>query len=144
MITQKLQKVNQQFNIDSSRWWLIAAEKNFENKVKRFLTEQGCYYIKTHGDKFSRKGTPDLIINCNGFFVAAELKASNGKPSELQLYHVDQIKKSGGIAMVLYPNGFEGFQKLIKFLKTYKTIGEDVVYYADIIENHSKWEKSRG
>lgn len=106
----------------------MAAEKNFETKVKKFLTEQGCYYIKTHGDKFSRKGTPDLIINCNGFFVAAELKAANGKPSELQLYHVDQIKKSGGIALILYPNGYEDFKKLIKFLKTYEPIGKELLY----------------
>lgn len=69
-----------------------------------------------------------MIINCNGFFVAAELKASNGKPSELQLYHVEQIKKSGGIAMVLYPAGYEDFQKLIKLLKTYEPINKEILY----------------
>ncbi len=110
------------------RWWTIAAEKQFENKIKAFLKQQGCYYIKTHGDRFSKKGTPDLIINCNGFFVAAELKAPNGVASELQKYHVEEIKKAGGIALILYPSGYEDFTKLIKFLKTYESIGSDLVY----------------
>lgn len=116
----------------------MASEKQFEEKVKKFLKEQGCYYIKTHGDRFSKKGTPDLIICCNGFFLGVELKAATGKPSELQLYHVDQIKDSGGIAQVLYPKDFEDFKKLIKFLKTRTTIGKDVVYYSNIVENHLK------
>lgn len=106
----------------------MAAEKNFENKVKDYLKQQGCYFIKTHGDRFSKIGTPDLLINCNGFFIGCELKAPNGKPSELQLYHIDQIIKSGGLAMVLYPKDFDRFKKLIEFLKSYEPIGKDVVY----------------
>jgi hypothetical protein len=49
--------------------------------------------------------------------VAVEVKAKNGKPSELQLYNIEQIKKAGGIALVLYPNQFETFKKLILSLK---------------------------
>lgn len=105
----------------------IASEKVFETKVKKFLKEQGCYFIKTHGDRFSKVGTPDLLVCCNGFFLGVELKAPNGKPSELQLYHVDQINKCGGIGLVLYPSGYDKFKKLIRFLKQYEPIGKDVV-----------------
>lgn len=100
----------------------------FENKVKKFLDQQGCYYIKTHGDRFSKVGTPDLIINCNGFFLGVELKAEKGKPSELQKHHIQLIKNAGGIGLILYPSGYESFQKLIQFLKGYEPIGKDVVY----------------
>lgn len=106
----------------------MAGEKNFENKVKKFLDDEGCYFIKTHGDRFSKKGTPDLLINCNGFFIGCELKAPNGKASELQKHHIQLIKNSGGIGLILYPSGYEEFKKLIKFLKTYEPIGKDVVY----------------
>ena len=116
----------------------MAAEKQFEEKVKKFLKEQGCYYIKTHGDRFSKKGTPDLIICCNGYFLGIELKAPTGKTSVLQVYHLNQIKQSGGIANVLYPKDFEDFKDLIKYLKTRSTIGDDVVYYTDIVEKHPK------
>lgn len=34
-----------------------------------------------------------------------------GKPTPLQLYNIEQIKKSGGQAFVLRPNGFEKFKK---------------------------------
>lgn len=103
----------------------MAEEKNFENKVKRFLEEEGCYFIKTHGDRFTKKGTPDLLICCNGFFVGCELKASNGKPSELQLYHVDSIKKAGGIATILYPKDFDQFKRIVWKLKESGSIGKE-------------------
>ena len=45
--------------------------------------------------------------------MAIEVKAANGKPSELQLYNIEAIKKAGGIAIVLYPKDFEMFKNLI-------------------------------
>lgn len=88
----------------------MASEKAFENKVKTFLKSMGAYFIKTHGDRFSRVGTPDILACLNGRFVAVEVKAENGKPSELQLYHIKQIKESGGIAYILYPKDFDKFK----------------------------------
>ena len=101
------------------RWVkLMANEKNFENKIKKFLKDQNCYFIKYWGGgQFTKSGVPDLLICCNGYFVAVEVKAENGKPSDLQLYNIEQIKKAGGIAMVLYPNQFEEFKKIIFLLK---------------------------
>ena len=72
----------------------MAQEKNYENKVKDYLKSIGSYFIKTHGDRFSKSGTPDIVACVNGHFVAAEVKAENGKPSELQLYHLEQIIKN--------------------------------------------------
>ena len=96
----------------------IAKEKNFENKIKKFLKDQDCYFIKYWGGgQFTKSGVPDLLICCNGYFVAVEVKAENGKPSDLQLWNIEQIKKAGGIAMVLYPNQFEDFKKVIVSLK---------------------------
>lgn len=96
----------------------MACEKQFENKIKKFLKEQNCYYIKYWGGgQFTKSGVPDLLICCNGYFVAVEVKAENGKPSELQLYNIDEIKKAGGFAMILYPNQFDNFKKFIKLLK---------------------------
>ena len=86
-------------------------EKVFENKIKAYLKSIGAYFIKTHGDRFSRVGTPDIIACVNGHFVAVEVKAENGKPSDLQLYHIQQIKKAGGYGVILYPKDFENFKK---------------------------------
>ena len=96
----------------------MAGEKLFENKIKAYLKSIGAYFIKTHGDRFSKIGTPDIIACVNGHFVAVEVKAENGRPSELQLYHIEQIKKAGGYGTILYPKDFESFKKDVENLLT--------------------------
>lgn len=96
----------------------MASEKTFENKIKAYLKSIGAYFIKTHGDRFSRIGTPDIIACINGKFVAVEVKGEKGKPSDLQLYHIDQIQKAGGYGTVLYPKDFEKFKKDVESLLT--------------------------
>lgn len=111
----------------------MAAEKQFETKVKKWLESEGIYpigtsstqmnvppcgyYEKRWGGGYSKKGLPDLHIVVNGINIDAELKASNGTASELQKHNVKQINNSGSVAMVLYPEGFEQFKTLVKGVK---------------------------
>lgn len=88
-------------------------EKAFEKKVKKFLTEQGCWVLKTWSNGVQREGVPDLLVCCNGYFLGIELKNETGKPSNLQLWNIDQIRKAGGMAIVLYPDKFYTFMNLI-------------------------------
>ena len=94
-------------------------EKQFENKVKQFLKDQNCWFVKywsgaaQNGRKYTKDGVPDLLVCCNGFFLAIELKAENGKPSKLQLWNIDKIREAGGIAIVLYPHQFGAFKSLV-------------------------------
>ena len=87
-------------------------EKSFENKVKKFLKDNNCYYVKQFGCAFTRAGVPDLLACIGGYFVAIELKAETGRPSELQLLNIRQIQGANGIAMVLYPKDFDKFKLL--------------------------------
>lgn len=91
----------------------MAAEKNFENKVKLFLSEQGCWTLKTWSNGVQRAGVPDLLVCCNGNFVGVELKAPNGKVSEIQKWNLNKIKESGGYAILLYPDKYEIFKNFI-------------------------------
>lgn len=91
----------------------MAQEKRFENKIKKFLEDNGCWYVKFFANAYTKAGVPDLLACCNGKFVAIEVKAENGRPSELQLHNIEEIKKAGGIAIVLYPKDFEMFKNLI-------------------------------
>lgn len=95
----------------------MAGEKNFENKIKKFLKENGCWFVKYFANRNTRAGVPDLLACVNGYFVAIEVKGTTGKPSELQLWNVEQIRNAGGIAIVLYPDQFESFKELVKWLK---------------------------
>lgn len=95
----------------------MGSEKVFENKIKTYLKSIGAYFIKTHGDRFSRVGTPDIIACVDGIFIAIEVKAATGKPSELQIHHIEEIKKAGGLGYILYPRDFEKFKNDMELLK---------------------------
>ena len=109
----------------------MGVEKLFENKIKRYLVSKGIYPLGTPNDKmplkptgyyekrwgggtYTKSGLPDLHIVVNGYNIDAELKAPNGKPSELQLFMIDQINNSGGLALLVYPKDFENFKKIIE------------------------------
>lgn len=96
----------------------MAAEKNFENKVKKFLKDEDCYFVKYWGGgAFTKSGVPDILTCCNGYFVGVELKAPNGKPSDLQLHNLNEINKSGGFGILLYPDKFNEFKNFMHVLK---------------------------
>lgn len=92
-------------------------EKDFEKKVKKFLSDQGCWVLKTWSNGVQREGVPDLLVCCNGYFIGIELKAANGHPSELQKWNIKQIRNSGGIAIVLYPDQFEDFKTMVEQIR---------------------------
>ena len=72
------------------------------------------WYTKIWGGGFQKSGIPDILACVNGVMVAVEVKASNGRPSELQKLNISRINQSGGIGVILYPEGFEQFKELLK------------------------------
>lgn len=108
----------------------MAQEKQFEKKVEKFLTNCGIYqagtpdhkmitpikgwFTKIWGGGFQKEGIPDLIVCINGFFMTVELKSSTGRPSDIQKKNTKMINESGGIGLILYPEGFDAFKELVK------------------------------
>lgn len=111
----------------------MAAEKLFENQVKRWLKSEGIYaagtpiqnidcpvcgwYFKVWGGGFQKSGIPDLIVCVNGYFLGVELKGDTGTPSDLQKKNVQLINQGGGFGIILYPKGFEQFKEIVKGVK---------------------------
>ena len=83
------------------------SEKTFENKVKKMLKQKEIWHFKVWGSMFQAAGVPDILGCCNGRFIALELKADNGIASKLQLWTIEQIKKSGGYARTVYPCDYD-------------------------------------
>lgn len=93
----------------------MAAEKQFENKVKTFLKDNGCWFLKYWGGAaYTKSGIPDILVCCKGRFLAVEVKAPNGKPSDLQIYNLRQIDRAGGLAILLYPKDYDLFKRLVE------------------------------
>ena len=66
----------------------MAKEKDLENKVKQFLKDNGCWYVKYWGGGgYTRSGVPDLLICCTGIFMAVELKAPKGRNNRFGGYY---------------------------------------------------------
>lgn len=78
------------------------SEKRIENQIKRYLDSIGAWHIKTHGNMFSRAGTPDILACVNGRFIAIEVKRPKGVISELQKANIELIRKAGGVAFIAY------------------------------------------
>lgn len=92
----------------------MTQEKQFENKIKKYLDARGAWFIKYWaGAHYTKSGIPDILACVNGYFVGIEVKAQNGTPSELQLHNVQKINQAGGFAFVLYPSAFDGFKQFI-------------------------------
>lgn len=77
-------------------------EKTIERQIRNYLTQIGAWHIKTHGNMFSRAGTPDILACVNGRFVAIEVKRPGGVISELQKANIELIRKVGGVAFIAY------------------------------------------
>ena len=114
----------------------MAGEKNFENRLKRWLESEGVYPLgepvdkmqappcgyyekRWGGGRYQKSGLPDMRIEINGIALEVELKATDGTPSELQKHNIRQINHSGGLAFVLYPEGFETFKEIVKGVKAW-------------------------
>ena len=88
----------------------MAREKVFENKLKKYLKSKGAWVLKYWGGSvYTQAGVPDLLVCYNGKFIGIEVKAETGHASELQLNTIEQIKKAGGIAFVLFPHDYDKF-----------------------------------
>lgn len=91
----------------------MAAEKNFENKIKAWLKDHDCYFVKFFANRMTKTGVPDILASVNGYFVGIEVKAQHGRPSELQLYNLRKIRESGGFAYIVYPSGWDELKEIL-------------------------------
>ena len=109
----------------------MAGEKNFENRLKKWLESEGIYPLgepvdrmsappcgywekRWGGGRYVKSGLPDMRITIKGIALEVELKATNGTPSELQKRNIKQINNSACFGFILYPEGFEQFKELLK------------------------------
>lgn len=93
----------------------MAEEKNFENRIKRWIETRGGWWVKYAATGLgARAGVPDILACMGGRFFGIEVKAADGRPTELQLRAVRKIRAAGGAACVLYPSGWEDFQAAVE------------------------------
>lgn len=105
----------------------MAAEKNFENKIKKELKSRGFWFVKFFANAFTPSGIPDIIGCGHGRFFAIEVKGgSNYGLTELQKHNIDMINNAGGVAVCVYPNGWDALMNVLDAIETVN-IGDDYI-----------------
>jgi len=80
----------------------VRSERSITKAIQKYLKSIGVWEYKVLGTAYSRSGIPDLLCCYRGFFIGFEVKVPGGKPSKLQEYEIEQIRKSGGSAGIVY------------------------------------------
>jgi len=98
----------------------MTPEAKVKRKVKEFLRSVGAYYTMPQGTGMSSSGVPDFLVCKDGLFYGIECKANKNKPTALQLKHLDDIRKAGGVAFVVDETNVETLRKeLLSYVNAY-------------------------
>jgi hypothetical protein len=92
------------------------SERSFRaHRVAPFLAAlEGSAYFPIQ--QTSIKGDADYILCCAGRFVWLELKKSGEKPTALQKFKADWVRKTGGIVLVADPDNWPEIQTALWLL----------------------------
>ena len=99
-------------------------EKAVKDKVTKVLREEGVYYFfpATHG--YGRSGVPDIIACVNGYFLGIECKAGKNKATALQIKEIEDIRRCGGVAVIVNEENWDMIRPLVHELSSKKAITE--------------------
>jgi Holliday junction resolvase len=92
----------------------MTPEAKVKKKVKEFLRGVGAYYAMPQGTGMSSSGVPDFLVCKGGLFYGIECKANGNKPTALQNKNLEDIRKAGGIALVVDESNVDKLEELIK------------------------------
>ena len=92
----------------------MAAEKNFENKIKKELKNRGAWFVKFFANACTPAGIPDILCCIEGRFVAIEVKGGSSYGlTELQKYNLEKLAENGALALCVYPTGWDELLTLL-------------------------------
>ena len=74
-------------------------ESTIQARIMKGLKDAGIYAHKNITS--NRKGIPDIMCCVHGKYLALEVKNETGKPTDLQLWNINEIRNSGGRAEIV-------------------------------------------
>ena len=79
-------------------------ESVYSAKVRKFVEERGGMFLVNTASIYDKVGRADVEILYKGVIIFAELKTGNYKPTDLQIVFLQNVRKNGGIGVVLRDN----------------------------------------
>lgn len=91
-------------------------ETVFRERVRKFLpTLKNTSYFPIQ--QMTIRGDADFILCVCGHFVWLELKKDEkSKPTALQIYKAEWVRKTGGITLLAYPENWEHVKETLSML----------------------------
>ena len=96
----------------------MTPEAKVKKKVTEILKAHGAYYFYPVTGGYGASGVPDIIGCINGRFFGIECKAGRGTTTALQEKNIQQIRSTGGEALVINEQNIEEVQILMNKLLT--------------------------
>lgn len=87
----------------------MGEEQRLQDKIVKFIKDEGGFAIKIHGSALTQAGIPDIIGSLQGHPFAIEVKAQGKEPSKLQRFWLDRFGKGGYITF--YCDSYRDFQE---------------------------------
>ena len=117
----------------------VTPENRVKARVKALCREHNVHYIMPVTGGFGGSGAPDFLLCVNGVFVTVETKADclrhlrgdmhrgkrikTGAPTALQQQHMQQIRASGGVTMVIDRHNVEVLGEFLRRANTRGAVG---------------------
>jgi len=95
----------------------MTPEGKVKAKVKKKLDEAKAYYFMPATGGYGKSGVPDIVACVNGWFIGIECKAGTNKPTALQQNNLNDIKRSGGTALVINENNINELEDFLIQIK---------------------------
>ena len=80
---------------------MATPEAKVKAKVREVLKALGAYYTMPVTGGYGSSGAPDFLVCLGGRFIGIECKAGKGKTTALQDKNLEDIRKAGGVALVI-------------------------------------------
>lgn len=92
----------------------LTPESKVKAKVVKLLKQYNVYYFFPPANGYGRSGIPDIVCCVNGKFVAIECKAGGNKPTELQTFEINAIRRAKGTAAVINEDNIDLVEQILK------------------------------
>jgi len=93
-------------------------EAKVKAKVTKLLKARGAYYFYPVTGGYGGSGVPDIIACHRGRFIGIECKAGKNKPTKLQARNLEQIKHTGGFALVINEDNLSELETTLNYVET--------------------------
>lgn len=74
----------------------MPTEQQIQSQIIKYLESIDCYVVKVISA--NKSGVPDINACLNGRWLSIEVKRPGFSPEPIQLHHLQQIQKAGGLA----------------------------------------------